>query len=74
MELPIIDNGQNDLPEELYTNALKAEGCNPDADGLLDILRKMHMDALSPSMVDRAYSSWKKARRKTEAAKGKDQS
>ncbi len=64
--------GQATLLDSLYENALKAEGYDPTACGLIDALKTMHLKALSPSMVDRAYSSWKKARR-LDNAKAKEQ-
>ena len=73
METSISKSGRPQPSDELYLNALKEEGFNPEADGLLTTLRDMHMDALSPSMVDRAYSAWKKARRAHEAKKQKGQ-
>ena len=48
----------NDL-DDLYAAALKKEGIDARAQGLLDVLRILHRQTLTPALVLRAYHTWR---------------
>lgn len=48
--------------ESLYREALKREGLDENAPGLIDALRRTHEEALTSGLVMRAFSGWRRAR------------
>lgn len=53
----------NDL-DDLYAAALKTEGIDARALGLLDVVRAMHRQTLTPALVLRAYHTWRSNKEK----------
>jgi len=48
-------------PGELYRRALAAEGLDPAAPGLLAAVERLHLQALTPALILRAYAEWRRA-------------
>ena len=48
-------------PGELYRRGLAHEGLDPAAPGLLAAVERLHLQALTPALVLRAYAEWRRA-------------
>jgi len=44
----------------LYRNALIQEGLDPAAPGLLATVERLHLQALTPALILRAYGAWRR--------------